>query len=92
MFRSKKLLETMRDCPCGHCGINDGTVVAAHRNESKGMGIKVSDALVAPLCFSCHRELDQGKNLTKEHRRDMWNRAYINGMQYLIENQILRIK
>lgn len=92
MFRSKKILETMRELPCGHCGVNDGTVVAAHRNEGKGYGIKVSDALVAPLCFGCHRELDQGKDMTREQRRDFWNRAYINGMQYLIENKLLVLK
>lgn len=89
MFRSKKILELMREVPCGACGTNDGTVVAAHRNEGKGMGLKVSDALVAPLCFSCHRYLDQGKDMTREERRDFWNRAYINGIQYMIENDLL---
>jgi hypothetical protein len=79
----------MRELPCAVCGVDDGTVVAAHRNESKGMGLKVSDALVAPLCFTCHQTLDQGKELSRDERRDMWNRAYIRGMQYMIENQIL---
>ena len=67
-------------------------MAAAHRNEGKGMGIKVSDALVAPLCFSCHRTLDQGKDLTRDQRREMWNEAYIKGMQYMIENKILEVK
>ena len=75
-----------------NCGMIDGTVVAAHRNESKGMGIKVSDALCAALCNSCHFELDNGNKLSKDERRDMWNRAYIKTMQYLIENQYLRLK
>lgn len=92
LFRNKKLLELMRELPCGNCGANDGTVVAAHRNEGKGMGIKVSDALVAPLCITCHFELDQGKQMTRDERRDFWNRAYISGMQYLIENNKLVIK
>jgi len=64
----------------------------AHRNEGKGMGIKVSDALVAPLCWGCHYILDQGKQLSREERRDFWNRSFINGMQYLIENKKLVIK
>jgi hypothetical protein len=55
------------------------------------MGLKVSDALVAPLCFTCHSELDQGKDLSREERRDMWNRAYIKGIQYMIENDILKV-
>ena len=89
MFRSKKMLQLLREVPCGACGISDGSVAGAHRNEGKGMGLKVSDALAAPLCFSCHRYLDQGKDMTREERRDFWNRAYINGMQYLIENDML---
>ncbi len=80
-----------REVPCGICGINDGTVVAAHRNEGKGMGLKVSDALTAPLCFSCHRDLDQGKD-SREEKRDRWNRAFINGVQYAIENNMLVVK
>ena len=92
MFRSKKLLEAIRECPCANCGAEDGTVIAAHRNESKGMGIKVSDALVAALCFQCHTDLDQGKTMNREERREFWNQAYIKTMQYMIENNMLRIK
>lgn len=75
-----------------NCGQIDGTVCSAHRNESKGMGLKVSDALVAALCHSCHYELDNGKSLSKGERRDMWNKSYIKTMQYLIENEYLRLK
>ena len=92
MFRSKRLLEAIRECPCANCGAEDGTVVAAHRNQFKGMGIKVSDALVAALCFQCHTDLDQGKTMNREERREFWNQAYIKTMQYMIENNILRIK
>jgi hypothetical protein len=49
MYTNKKLLEACRHLPCGACFCEDGTVVAAHRNQGKGMGIKVSDALVASL-------------------------------------------
>lgn len=91
MFRSEKWLKTMRELPCGVCGVDDGTVVAAHRNEGKGMGLKVSDALVIPLCFTCHRELDQGKD-SREHKRDRWNRAYINTIQTLVESGKLVLK
>lgn len=85
IYRNRKLLEAMRDYPCANCGRIDGTVCAAHRNEGKGMGMKVSDALVAPLCSQCHTELDNGKHLTREERRDMWNRAYVKGIQQMIE-------
>ena len=91
MYRNKKLLEAARNCPCSFCGVEDGTIVAAHRNEGKGMGIKVSDALTTPLCFYCHSLVDQGKGLTREERREMWNQAYINGMKHMIENGILKV-
>lgn len=42
---------------------------AAHRNQGKGMGMKTDDCLTAALCPPCHSELDQGKTLTREERR-----------------------
>jgi len=82
----------MRSLPCGNCWTEDNTIVAAHRNQGKGMGLKVSDALVAPLCHRCHMELDQGKLLSRDERREMWDRAFIRGMQQLIETGQLRLK
>jgi hypothetical protein len=90
MYRNKKLLEKMRELPCASCGADDCSV-AAHRNEGKGMGMKVSDALVAPLCFTCHRNLDQGKDMTRNERRDFWNRAYIKNIQLMIETGMLKL-
>ena len=48
MFRSEKLRRAVAGLPCQHCG-REGCTQAAHRNESKGMGMKVSDALLAAL-------------------------------------------
>lgn len=92
VYRNKKLLVLLRDLPCMACGRSDGTVCAAHRNEGKGMGLKNSDALVAALCHRCHYEMDNGKNMTKDERHDMWNKAYIKTIQFLIENEWLTIK
>lgn len=91
IYRNPKLIKLVRNIPCQHCGIQSETVCAAHRNEGKGMGIKVSDALVAALCYECHYTLDMGKNLTKEEKRDMWNRAYITTMQHLWEHEMIGI-
>jgi hypothetical protein len=91
VYRNKKLLELMRGLPCGNCGVEDGTVVAAHRNQGKGMGIKNSDALVAALCYRCHFQLDQGKELNKQEKRSLWDQSYIVTMQYLIERELLSI-
>jgi hypothetical protein len=76
--RSKKLLEAAREIPCQHCLSDDGTVVAAHTNwgGGKGRGIKSDDNLIASLCFRCHSQLDQGSNMTKSERQQMWEDAH----------------
>ena len=55
------------------CGLQDGTVVAAHSNlleHGKGRGIKADDSMVAWLCYACHAEYDQGIKMDKLARRD----------------------
>jgi hypothetical protein len=67
-------------------------VVAAHSNQlrdGKGRGLKASDAMIAALCYHCHMELDQGKNLSKHERVEMWEEAHRKTMQWLIENEHL---
>lgn len=79
MFRSRYLLDTARDQPCMYCGIQDGTIVAAHSNRhrhGKGVGIKAHDCFIAFLCSRCHHELDQGSKLTKAERQDLWQAAH----------------
>ena len=77
--RSPTLLRNAREIPCQHCGADDGTVVAAHANWGGGRGrsIKADDNLIASLCFSCHAELDQGKNMSKDDRQAMWTAAHL---------------
>ena len=77
-FRSKKHLKNVAGLSCQHCGA-DGHTQAAHSNQlkhGKGRGIKASDEFTAALCLKCHYELDQGKNLSKEERIDMWENAH----------------
>jgi len=76
--RSKKLLENARLIPCQCCMADDGTVVAAHTNwgGGKGRGIKADDNLVAALCLKCHYEIDQGAHLSKDERKEMWQKAH----------------
>lgn len=86
-MRSKAILSAARDSSCQWCGKMDGTVVAAHSNQlrhGKGMGLKASDRYVAFLCYSCHTELDQGRTLSKEGRRRMWQLAHEKTQQLLI--------
>jgi hypothetical protein len=85
--RSQTLLRNAREIPCQHCGVDDGTVVAAHANWGGGRGrsIKANDNLIASLCFCCHSELDQGKNLTKEERQTMWLTAHAKTVKKLLD-------
>lgn len=95
MYRNKNLLEACRYLSCQHCGRDDGTVVAAHSNQlrdGKGRGIKASDYRVASLCFACHTELDQGKNMSKQERIDMWEDAHRSTIGQLFEREYLTIK
>ena len=95
LYRNKKLLEVVRESPCQVCGIEDGTVVAAHSNQSrdgKGTGIKASDAAIAGLCFKCHSNLDNGSKLTREERIEMWEDAHRKTMRWLIETERLVVK
>jgi len=94
MYRNKKLLELIRVIPCQHCGLQDGTVVAAHSNQlrdGKGRGIKSHDFRVAALCYRCHSELDQGNKLTREERVQMWEEAHRNTIGWLFEHDMLTL-
>lgn len=94
IYRNKTLLEIAREIPCQHCGISDGTVVAAHSNQlrdGKGRGIKSHDYRIASLCYTCHTELDQGKNLSKQERVEMWEEAHRKTIGLLFDNNKLQV-
>ncbi len=76
-----KYLEACRGEECylqivGVCNGDWTTCVPAHRNEGKGMGLKVSSELTAPACYACHAEYDQGKRFVREEKREIWNQGY----------------
>lgn len=94
LYRNKRILEIVRNFHCQHCGKQDGTVVAAHSNQlrdGKGKGIKASDYRIASLCFMCHAELDQGKNLSKQERVEMWEEAHRKTIGLLFDNGHLQV-
>jgi len=81
-------LNACRELPCQHCGTIDGTVIAAHSNQlrdGKGRGLKAHDYRVASLCYTCHMELDQGSNLSKQERIDMFEEAHRKTIGLLFE-------
>jgi hypothetical protein len=95
MYRNKKLLEIARLLPCQICGIEDGTVVAAHSNQlrdGKGRGLKSSDFRIASLCFRCHAEADTSSTLSKVARIEMWEQAHRATIGELFERGLVVVK
>lgn len=82
--RSKKLLKLVAGLDCQWCGSGQ-QVQAAHSNwgGGKGRGIKASDNEIAALCFWCHYQIDQGKELSKEERKNRWEQAHLKTLQSL---------
>ena len=76
--------------PCVLCG-RHGETQCAHRNEGKGMGLKTDDAMTAALCQACHSEIDQGKDFTREERRQRLDLAILLTIRALARAGKLRI-
>lgn len=77
----KRYLDACRRMNCylripGVCRGDIETTVPAHRNEGKGMGLKVEDKLTLPACYWCHAEYDQGNKFTREEKRGFFNFGY----------------
>ena len=85
-FRSKAHLKNVASLPCQNCYI-EGETQAAHSNwaeHGKGRGIKATDEFTAALCQKCHTELDQGRMLTKDQRKQMWVVAHYKTVRKLV--------
>ena len=95
MYRNAKLLREAGRLPCQHCGMDDGTTVAAHSNQlrdGKGRGLKANDYRIATLCFKCHSELDQGKIWSKAERVSIFEDAHRKTIGELFERGIINVK
>ncbi|MNK33410.1 hypothetical protein D3C87_518910 [compost metagenome] len=55
--------------------VGDPTVVAAHQNQGKGMGMKVPDVFTIPACHFCHSVYDQS-GMDREFKRASFDWAY----------------
>ena len=89
-YRSKPWKEAVASIECCVLCGEYGTQVA-HRNEGKGMGMKASDCATAALCLSCHHEIDNGKNLSREDRRAMMDKAIVLTLIELVNRGIVGI-
>ena len=94
-YRNPKLLKLAKDAPCMNCGIMDGTIVAAHSNQlrdNKGTGIKSDDHRISYLCSMCHARIDNGKELSREERIELWEDAHRRTIGYLFTSGHLEVK
>lgn len=94
-YRNQKLLEAVRQFPCQHCGIQDGTVVAAHSNQmrdGKGRSIKAHDYRIAAMCFKCHYEIDQGAKLSRAERLEIWEEAHRKTVGLLFDHGMITLQ
>lgn len=76
------------------CGVQDGTIVAAHSNQlkdGKGKGIKAHDYRIAALCYGCHMVIDQGMSLSKEEKKEAWDEAHRRTIGWLFERGNLQV-
>ena len=88
-FRSEAWRRAVASLPCVCC-MKDGPSQAAHRNEGKGMSLKVSDALTVPLCPECHSEFDQGRKWGKIEKREMFDSWLILTIDKLAREGLVR--
>lgn len=79
--RDRALLDLAYQFPCllrlPCCEGGNGE--PAHSNQAwhgKGGAMKAHDCFVVPACRACHRELDQGRTLTREERAEAWDLAF----------------
>ena len=86
--RSKSLLKAVANLPCQCCGM-EGQTQAAHSNQAqhgKGRAIKSSDIYIAALCQTCHYCIDQGNELAKAERQELWDSAHIKTVTALVRS------
>lgn len=83
----QKMLDACKAEPCWllmprvQCA-SRASVVPAHRNEGKGMGLKTPDAQSLPACFACHFAYDQGNQHTRDEKRSAFNTGFAGWAPY----------
>ena len=85
----------MRQSPCQNCGIENGTIVAAHSNQlrdGKGKSIKAHDFRIAALCHRCHHKVDACAILSRQEKLDLWEEAHRKTIGWLFLNDHMEIK
>lgn len=88
--RSERWLMAVRSLEyCVMCG--QSGVQAAHANQGKGMGMKVSDCLTAALCPQCHTQIDQYRDMTRDEARARMDRAVVLTIEKLVLQGYIKV-
>jgi len=96
-YRDRDLLNCAYHFPCAlqFPGCEGGDAgEPAHSNHwkhGKGGAMKAHDCYHIPACRSCHRELDQGRTMTRDEKHDAWERAFWDYLPELWRNGYLRV-
>lgn len=91
VYRSPQWLAAVHKIEnCVRCGVYG--IQAAHMNEGKGMGQKTDDCLTAALCPKCHHEIDNGKTLSREERREILRKAVLDTLVQLARMGLIEVK
>ena len=93
-YRNRKLLDLARNQACVNCGAEDGTVVPAHSNlgeHGKGKSLKADDSMVMWLCHTCHSELDQGKRMSRDERREFTYKMILRTYARMWEQGLIQV-
>jgi hypothetical protein len=95
-YRNRKLLDLayelpcMLQLPCCEGGVGE----PAHSNQSKhgkGGAMKAHDCFFVPGCRSCHRELDQGRTMSRDEKRQVWDEAFLRTYVALWEQGLIKV-
>lgn len=92
-WRNEKYLAAVRYMPCGNCN-RPAPSQASHSNQmldGKSKSKRAHDFMVAALCPACHAEIDSGRQLEAEHRKELWDRAWKRTVMRAFLNGTLKV-
>lgn len=81
-FRDRDLLDKAYEFPCYlrlPCCEGGDAGEPAHSNQAahgKGGAMKAHDCYFVPACRACHREIDQGRTMSREEKFAVWTEAF----------------
>lgn len=100
-FRNRRLLDLaheINECTLQVPGVCRGYTPEGcepvHANWSeygKGGALKAHDPYFAAGCHCCHVEIDQGRRLSGEERKEYWRRGFERTVLLLWQHELVRV-